>query len=81
VTAGVCVASVVFVVAEASVRTVLHMGALSSIQCNPILRRFYNRLVAQGTHKKIAITACTRKLIVILNAMVRDQRKWNENMA
>ncbi|KRT57607.1 hypothetical protein Ga0076813_11821, partial [endosymbiont of Ridgeia piscesae] len=50
-------------------------------QCNPVLRRFYNRLVAQGKHKKIAITACTRKLIVILNAMVQAPRKWNENMA
>ncbi|EGW52889.1 IS110 family transposase [Candidatus Endoriftia persephone] len=65
---------------RASVRTVLYMGVLSSIQCNPILRRFYNRLVAQGKHKKVAITACIRKLIVILNAMVRDQQKWNENM-
>lgn len=39
------------------------------------------RLLTNGKQKKVAFTACIRKLIVILNAMVRDQRKWNENMA
>lgn len=65
---------------RSSVRTVMFMGVLSAIQCNPVLKAFYDRLVAQGKHKKVAITACIRKLIVILNAMVRDQRKWHEQL-
>ena len=61
---------------RASVRTVLYMATLSAIQCNPILKRFYRQLVDQGKHKKVAITACMRKFIVILNAMVRDDIGW-----
>ncbi len=61
---------------RAPVRTVLYMAMLSCIQHNPVMREFYQRLVAQGKHKKVAITACMRKMMVILNAMVRDQRAW-----
>jgi transposase len=61
---------------RASVRTVLYMATLSAIQCNPILKAFYHQLVAQGKHKKVALTACMRKFIVILNAMVRDKTEW-----
>ena len=59
---------------RASVRTVLYMATLSALQCNPVIKSFYERLVAQGKHKKVAITACMRKFLVILNAMVRDQK-------
>ena len=61
---------------RASVRTVLYMATLSATQCNPVIKSFYKRLVAQGKHKKVAITACMRKFITILNAMVRDQVEW-----
>ncbi|MCG7898007.1 MAG: IS110 family transposase, partial [Candidatus Thiodiazotropha weberae] len=42
----------------------------------PIIRAFYRQLVAQGKHKKVALTACMRKFITMLNAMVRDQVTW-----
>jgi len=61
---------------RANVRTVLYMATLSATQCNPVIKAFYKRLVAQGKHKKVAITACMRKFITILNAMVRDQVEW-----
>ena len=61
---------------RANVRTVLYMATLSATQCNPVIKTFYKRLVAQGKHKKVAITACMRKFITILNAMVRDQVEW-----
>jgi transposase len=61
---------------RASVRTVLYMATLSATQCNPVIRSFYRQLVAQGKHKKVAITACMRKFIIILNAMVRDKTEW-----
>lgn len=66
---------------RASVRTVLYMATLTSIQHNPVIRSFYQRLVAKGKHKKVALTACIRKMIIILNAMVRDGVMWNETLA
>lgn len=59
-----------------SVRTVLYMATLSATQCNPVIKAFYQQLVAQGKHKKVAITACMRKFITMLNAMVRDKCEW-----
>ena len=64
-----------------SVRTILFMAALTSIQYNPVIRSFYQHLVAQGKHKKVALTACMRKMITILNAMVRDGTTWQEKYA
>ncbi|MEJ2177239.1 MAG: IS110 family transposase [Gammaproteobacteria bacterium] len=61
---------------RASVRTVLYMATLSATQCNPVIKDFYQRLVEQGKHKKVAITACMRKFITMLNAMVRDNCVW-----
>lgn len=61
---------------RAPIRTMLYMAMLSAIQHNPVMRSFYLRLVAQGKHKKVAITACMRKMMTILNAMIRDQRPW-----
>ena len=58
------------------IRTVLYMAMLSAIQCNPVMKKFYNRLVAEGKHKKIALTACMRKMMTILNAMIRDGNAW-----
>lgn len=59
-----------------NVRTVLYMATLSATQCNPVIRAFYQQLVAQGKHKKVALTACMRKFITMLNAMVRDRCEW-----
>ncbi len=61
---------------RANVRTILYMTTLSATQCNLVIKAFYKRLVAQGKHKKVAITACMRKFITILNAMVRDKVEW-----
>jgi len=66
---------------RASVRTTLFMAVLCSVQHNPVIKAFYRRLVAQGKHKKVALTACIRKMIIMLNAMVRDGKRWQENMA
>ena len=56
-----------------TVRTVLYMSTLNGIQHNPILKPQYDQLVKRGKLKKVAITACMRKFLTILNAMVRDQ--------
>jgi transposase len=64
---------------RAPIRTVLYMAMLSAIQHNPIIKRFYQNLVAQGKHKKVAIIACMRKMMTMVNAMVRDNREWLMN--
>jgi transposase len=64
---------------RAPIRTVLYMAMLSAIQCNPVIKRFYQKLVAQGKHKKVALTACMRKMMTMLNAMVRDNCEWQAN--
>ena len=61
---------------RASVRTTLYMASLSAVRFNPPIRAFYARLLAQGKHKKVALTACMHKLLVMLNAMVRDDAEW-----
>lgn len=61
---------------RAPIRTVLYMAMLSAIQHNKLVKAFYEKLVAQGKHKKVAITACMRKIMVILNAMVRKNEVW-----
>lgn len=60
------------------VRTVLFMAMMSAMQCNPVFKRTYNRLVEAGKPKKVAIIACVRKMIVILNSMVKDGVMWEE---
>jgi len=59
---------------RAHVRQVLYMAALVATRCNPLIRQFYQRLLAAGKPKKVALVACMRKLLTILNAMVRDQK-------
>jgi transposase len=61
---------------RAPIRAALYMGALAATRSNPAIRTFYRRLLAMGKPKKVALTACMRKLLVILNAMVRDQAHW-----
>jgi transposase len=61
---------------RAPIRTMLYMAMMSAIQHNVIIKAFYQKLVAQGKHKKVALTACMRKMMTILNAMVRDNQAW-----
>jgi transposase len=66
---------------RARVRTMLYMAALSAVRHNPVLRACYQGLLDRGKAKKLALVACMRKLLVILNAMLRDQRPWNPALA
>ena len=59
------------------VRAALYMAALVATRFNPVLRDFYQRLCMAGKPKKVALTACMRKLLTILNHMVRQNRHWN----
>jgi len=61
---------------RANIRTVLYMATLSATQCNPVIKAFYKKLVAQGKHKKVALTACMRKFIIILNTMLKNKTEW-----
>jgi transposase len=61
---------------RARVREALYMGALVASRYNPHIREFYERLVAAGKPKKVALVACMRKLLVILNALLRDRTPW-----
>jgi transposase len=66
---------------RASVRNVLYMGTVAGIRSNPVLRSFYERLVAKGKPKKLALTACMRKLLVILNTMLKNGTCWQNQPA
>lgn len=61
---------------RSAVRRTLYMAALACTRFNPVIKRFYDNLVGRGKEKKVALTACMRKLLVILNAMVRKQEVW-----
>ncbi|HEY5090858.1 MAG TPA: IS110 family transposase, partial [Polyangia bacterium] len=66
---------------RASVRGVLYMSALTATRFNPAIRAFYDRLRAVGKLPKVALVACMRKLITILNAMLRLRTPWNQSFA
>ncbi len=61
---------------RACVRSVLYMAALVATQHNPVIRAFYQRLLAAGKPKKVALVACMRKLLTILNAMLKHKTPW-----
>jgi transposase len=61
---------------RARVRPPLYMATLAACRVNPAIRAFYLRLVAAGKSKKLALTACMRKLLIILNAILRQQQPW-----
>ena len=63
---------------RASVRRVLYMATLSARRCNPVIRAFSERLAAQGKKPKVIITACMRKLLVILNTMLKNNTPWTD---
>ena len=62
---------------RAAVRSALYMAALSASRCNPIIRAFAQRLRKAGKPFKVVLTACMRKLLVILNTMVRKNSHWH----
>lgn len=58
------------------IRRVLYMACLSATKCNPVIRSWFERLMKKGKMFKVAITACMRKMLTIMNAMTRDQVNW-----
>ncbi len=65
---------------RARVRAALYMATLVATRCNPTIRAFYERLLAMHKPKKLALTACMHKLLIMLNAMVRQQRPWADQV-
>jgi len=65
---------------RAQVRRSLYMAALVATRFNPVIARFYQRLLAAGKPKKLALVACMRKLLTILNAMVRSGKPWDASL-
>ena len=61
------------------VRTALYMAALAATKWNPIIKAFYQHLLASGKAKKVALVACMHKLLTILNAMLKHRTPWRAN--
>ena len=66
---------------RAHVRSALYMAAVSAARFNPALKAFYDRLIAKGKKAKLALTAVTRKLVVLANTLVRENRLWEPRHA
>ena len=66
---------------RSQIRTVMFMAMMSTIQCNPKFKAFYEKLKAAGKKPIVALVACMRKMIVILNTMIQNGEQWNENLA
>jgi transposase len=65
---------------RATVRTALYMGALVAVRFNPILKAFYEKLCQAGKQKKVALIACARKLLTIMNSMIKNNTKWQQKL-
>ena len=65
---------------RARVRGALYMGSLTASRHNPVIRVFYQRLLAAGKPKKLALTACMRKLLIILNSMLKHRSPWSPSI-
>jgi len=63
------------------VRRMLYMGVISAIRSNSVIKAFYQRLIGNGKKPKVALTACMRKLLVILNAMIKHKQVWSISVA
>ena len=63
---------------RAVVRCALYMATLSAVRFNPVIKTFYDRLLAAGKPKKVALTACSHKMLRILNAMARTGQPWSD---
>jgi transposase len=66
---------------RADLRAVLYMATLSAMRCNPLIQPFAQRLKQAGKPKKVVIVACMRKLLTIMNAMLRTNTPWSPNIA
>lgn len=64
---------------RASVRAVLYMATLTATKWNPSIRRFYQRLISKGKVFKVAMTACMRKLLTVLNMILKTKQPWRDN--
>lgn len=62
---------------RAAIRSVLYMATVVSITHNPVIKAFYDRLVEKGKAKKVALVACMRKLLVIMNAIMKTEKPWH----
>ena len=62
------------------VRSTLHMAMLSAVRYNPVIKTYHDRLIAAGKPKKVVLTACSHKMLRILNAMARTGQPWNEKL-
>ena len=65
---------------RAQVRTALYMAALSARKHNPAIKLFYERLISKGKTKKVALVACMRKLLIVMNTMVKNNEPWHAEM-
>ncbi len=63
---------------RADIRSTLYMATLAATRCNPVIQNFYQRLKAAGKRSKVALTACMRKLLTLLNAMIREGLYWHQ---
>jgi transposase len=61
---------------RAHVRSIFYMATLTAIRYNPVIKRFYTRLIEAGKKPKVAITACMRKLLTNINAMIKNSTTW-----
>ena len=66
---------------RASVRSALFMATLAAMRCNPVIRAFYKRLKAAGKAPKVGLVACMHKLLIILNAMLKNKIRWSETFS
>jgi transposase len=64
---------------RSEVRSVIHMAALVAAHHNPVIHKFYDKLCKAGKPKKVALTACMRKMLVILNTMVKTNKSWQSD--
>ena len=66
---------------RALIRSTLYMATLSAVHHNKPIKIFYQRLIANGKQKKVALVACMRKLLTILNSMTKNNTEWNPDLA
>jgi transposase len=66
---------------RAHLRSVLYMAVVAGLRFNPTIREYYQQLVKAGKPPKVALMACMRKLLVILNAIVKSGRHWNRSLS
>lgn len=63
------------------IRAALYMATLAALRCNPVIRPLYDRLLNAGKPKMVALVACMRKLLIIVNAMLKTKTRWQPNLA